>query len=69
MTRLRTLATMLTLSATLEPILAAECPPVQGDLTIDYLNMYPESADWDPLNCVLYLRYLVYLASNAIRPI
>ncbi|KAH6665087.1 hypothetical protein B0J14DRAFT_492783 [Halenospora varia] len=31
------------------------CPPVDGTLVINEYDLYSESADWDPVNCKLYI--------------
>ena len=33
-----------------------ECPPFRGgSFAIDYYQLYPENADWDPDSCLLWI--------------
>ncbi|KAL7956733.1 hypothetical protein V8C34DRAFT_315392 [Trichoderma compactum] len=42
-----------------------ECPPFKGSFNVSVLDLYPESADWDPVHCKVYLG-LLYNASVAV---
>ncbi|KAF4629125.1 hypothetical protein G7Y89_g9024 [Cudoniella acicularis] len=33
-----------------------ECPPVNGTFYVNEMDLYPESVDWDPIYCKLYIR-------------
>lgn len=35
-----------------------QCPPFSGSFFIEQQDLYPESADWSPETCKLYLRYV-----------
>lgn len=37
-------------------LVSASCPDISGSFFIDQLDLYPESADFDPKACKLYLR-------------
>ncbi|KIM98617.1 hypothetical protein OIDMADRAFT_56965 [Oidiodendron maius Zn] len=41
------------------------CPPFQGTFNVSVLDLYPESADWDPVHCKIYFG-LYYNASVAV---
>ncbi|GFP58863.1 trichothecene biosynthesis protein 14 [Trichoderma asperellum] len=41
------------------------CPPFQGSFNASILDLYPESADWDPVHCKIYFG-LYYNASVAV---
>jgi len=30
------------------------CPPVSGDIILEEYQLYPENADWDSQQCLLY---------------
>lgn len=34
------------------------CPNISGSFFIDQKDLYPESADFDPKTCKLYVRYV-----------
>lgn len=38
--------------------LSSPCPAVTGNIFIDNFRLYPENADWDPVACELYIRYV-----------
>ena len=42
----------------------ASCPPVTGTFTLDAYQLFPESAEWDPILCRLWVWY--GLRRNAI---
>ena len=31
------------------------CPPVTGTFTLDAYQLFPESAEWDPISCKLWV--------------
>lgn len=35
------------------------CPPVKGTFSVDVVDMYSESADWDSKHCKLYISYVI----------
>lgn len=39
------------------------CPPFQGSFNASILDLYPESADWDPVHCKIYFGYVRYASS------
>ncbi|KAK5651238.1 hypothetical protein OQA88_12702 [Cercophora sp. LCS_1] len=45
---------LFALSLSLSPK-PSECPPFSGDFVIDYYQLYPENADWDPIRCLLWI--------------
>lgn len=34
-----------------------KCPPFKGNMTVNQYQLYPENADWDTKNCILYFGY------------
>ncbi|KAK4945278.1 hypothetical protein LTR10_015437 [Elasticomyces elasticus] len=47
------------------PTAPTTCPPLQGSFNVSLLDLYPESADWDPIHCKIYFG-LYYNASVAV---
>lgn len=40
---------------------AIACPPFnKGSFTIQQYQLYPENADWDVNNCIVYFGYVVF---------
>lgn len=66
MSELRIPNALLLLNMMFQWAFSIGCPPVSGNLTIEYLDLYPESADWDSINCVLYLRFEAAPTSDGI---
>ena len=60
--RLITLPAMILLQALSAVLLftaclvARECPPVTESFILEQYSLYPESADYDPMTCKLFLR-------------
>ncbi|KAK0902448.1 Vacuolar protein sorting-associated protein 8 [Friedmanniomyces endolithicus] len=48
-----TIAVFLSAKATHHP--HHHCPPFEGDFNVTATDLYPESADWDPVHCRLYV--------------
>ncbi|KAK0648080.1 hypothetical protein B0T16DRAFT_326627 [Cercophora newfieldiana] len=48
------LTTTLALSPRPKPP-SDKCPPFSGDFIINYFQLYPENADWDPARCLLWI--------------
>ncbi|KAK5047450.1 hypothetical protein LTR84_006546 [Exophiala bonariae] len=44
------------------------CPPFSGSFFVEQQDLYPESADWDPNNCILYLGSLFNCSIVAYSP-
>lgn len=46
---------LLFLSFSVQQAVRATCPPVSGTFTVDEIDLFPESADWDVSEiCTMY---------------
>ncbi|KAL6881397.1 hypothetical protein J3F83DRAFT_711170 [Trichoderma novae-zelandiae] len=62
---MHTPATHLSIWAWLLSAVIGACPPLHGSFNASILDLYPESADWDPVHCRIYFG-LYYNASVAV---
>jgi hypothetical protein len=48
--------------ASLASAVFGSCPPFQGSFNASIPDLYPESADWDPVHCKIYFGYCMLLS-------